>query len=231
MPSPSFQERSDRLLRELEARTEFAGQQVTVAGPEWVAIASALNWKELEEILSYLTSTKRVLSTPRSIAGADTVYAVKITLDGWQHLESLRESNPRSKVGFVAMKFSDRMWDVYDSAIAPALVAAGYEPQTVKRFQPRAGQPEYTEDLVAKIQMMIRRSRFVVADFSEHSAGVYFEAGFAKGLGRIVIWTAHEPPDQPLHFDTNHFEHLMWKDSDDLRIRLQERIEAILGRG
>jgi hypothetical protein len=35
----------------------------------------------------------------------------------------------------------------------------------------------------------IRRSRFVVADYTGQRNGVYFEAGFGLGLGLVVIPT------------------------------------------
>ncbi len=34
--------------------------------------------------------------------------------------------------------------------------------------------------------------RFMIADFTGHRGGVYFEAGFAHGLGIPVIWTCRE---------------------------------------
>ena len=40
-----------------------------------------------------------------------------------------------------------------------------------------------------------RHGGLVVADFTGHRGGVYFEAGFARGLGIPVVWTCHKEYD------------------------------------
>lgn len=225
LETPSFHKRADKLLEAIQRDTKFAGQPVDVDEPRWRAIAWCVE-EEFGEVLRYLVSTKRVQSTHQGKLGP-----VAIAPDGWAHLEKLHETNPTSSEGFVAMKFSDSMFSVYENAIAPAIVDAGYDPMIVPRFQPRPDTEGFTDDIVAKILMLVRRSRFVVADFSEPSEGVYFEAGYAKGLGRHVIWTRQKDAPGKPHFDTDHFDHIMWTDEDTLRQQLSERIEGQLGRG
>lgn len=81
----------------------------------------------------------------------------------------------------------------------------------------------------------IRRSRFLVADFTHEKAGarggVYFEAGFAFGLGIPVIYTCREDAIDKIHFDTRQYHHTAWKDSADLRDKLEKRILAVIGEG
>ena len=38
----------------------------------------------------------------------------------------------------------------------------------------------------------IRKSKFLIADFTGQRGGVYYEAGFAYGLGLPVIWTCRK---------------------------------------
>jgi hypothetical protein len=65
----------------------------------------------------------------------------------------------------------------------------------------------------------------MVADFTGQLAGVYYEAGFAMGLGRTVIWCCRKDEIGKLHFDTNHKNHIDWE-------RLYRRIRAtILAKG
>ncbi len=61
--------------------------------------------------------------------------------------------------------------------------------------------------------------------------GVYFKAGFAKGLGLDVIFTCLEDCIKDVHFDTSHFNHLIWTDPEDLRSRRQKLIEKTVRRG
>jgi nucleoside 2-deoxyribosyltransferase len=58
----------------------------------------------------------------------------------------------------------------------------------------------------------LRRSRFVFADLTHGNKGAYWEAGFAEGLGRPVIYTCREKEwsKDKTHFDTNHLNTIIW---------------------
>ena len=77
----------------------------------------------------------------------------------------------------------------------------------------------------------IRSARFVVADYTGARGGVYYEAGFAHGLGLPVVFMAKE--GTTIHFDTRQYNTIFWKAEDlaDARERLKNRILATLGRG
>jgi nucleoside 2-deoxyribosyltransferase len=81
----------------------------------------------------------------------------------------------------------------------------------------------------------IRRSRFLVADFTcepeKVRGGVYFEAGFARGLDIPIIWTCKDTSKKDLHFDTRQYPHILWEDSADLYKQLKDRIGALIGDG
>lgn len=133
------------------------------------------------------------------------------------------------KQAFVAMWFAPFMEEVYDLAFAPAIEAAGYEPVRIDR-------KEFLGKVDDEILAEIRKSKFVVADFTTDKeagvrGGVYYEAGFAQGLGLPAIHTCRSGLCEVLHFDTSHINHLFWENTEDLRGRLQNRIEAIVGRG
>jgi len=51
---------------------------------------------------------------------------------------------------------------------------------------------DHREKICDRMLAEIRRSQVVIADFTRHSQNVYFEAGFALALGRLVIWTCCE---------------------------------------
>jgi len=72
----------------------------------------------------------------------------------------------------------------------------------------------------------IKKCKFLIADFTEQKHGVYFEAGFALGLKRPVIYTCSEEDFKDTHFDTNHYPHIVYKNLDDLEIRLKNKIQA-----
>ena len=50
----------------------------------------------------------------------------------------------------------------------------------------RIDMKQFNEKICDHIIAEIRRSRFLIADVTGHRAGVYFEAGYAMGLGLPV---------------------------------------------
>src|SRR6266436_6864511 len=62
--------------------------------------------------------------------------------------------------------------------------------------------------------------RFVVADYTGQANGVYFEAGFALGLGLTVIPTCRADEVPKLHFDIRHLNTLAWTKPADLALKL-----------
>ena len=150
---------------------------------------------------------------------------------GYARYEELRKKSVDSSRAFVAMWFGKEMDAVYNGAIRPAIEDAGYEPDLVKNVQ-------HNRKIDDEIIALIRRSRFVVADFTagkpeEPRGGVYYEAGFAYGLGREVIFTCRRDFVEALHFDTRQYNHIVWEEAKlpDFREELRHRIEATIGPG
>ncbi|WP_322283469.1 hypothetical protein [Prosthecobacter sp.] len=148
----------------------------------------------------------------------------KVSAKGWDHLQSSGLSNSTS--GFVAMWFDDSVNIAWEQAFYPAIKAAGYAPL-------RIDKKEHNNKIDDEIMASIRGARFTVADFTGERGGVYFEAGFANGLGKPVIWTVRHDWLGKLHFDTRQFNHITWTEDklNELRDALKLRIEATIGRG
>ncbi|PZC47483.1 MAG: Nucleoside 2-deoxyribosyltransferase [Chloroflexi bacterium] len=145
----------------------------------------------------------------------------RLTPEGWQRLDQLRRTQTDSDQAFVAMSFDESVREAWDASIRPALVATGYRPI-------RMDQVEHNEKIDDRIIAEIRRCGLVVADFTEHKHGVYFEAGFALGLGIPVIWTCRSGDEKKAHFDTRQYNHILWNDVDELKQRLIDRIQATI---
>ena len=129
---------------------------------------------------------------------------------------------------FVAMWFHDSMLEAYETGIDAAVRAVGYRPLRIDR-------KEHVNKIDDEIIAEIRRSRFLVADFTSDPGcprgGVYFEAGFALALGKPVIWTCRQDLIDHVHFDTRQFNHIVWENPEELAERLKNRIGAVIGQG
>src|SRR5690242_12528535 len=145
-------------------------------------------------------------------------------MKGFKRLEVLQQPGKRSSVAFVAMWFDPTREGIYEDAIVPAIRDAGYQPLRIDKF-------EHVNRIDDEIVGQIRRSRFVVADFSGQRAGVYFEAGLMLGLGRNVIWMCERKELREVHFDTRQYNFIDYESRADAKIRLFYRILAIEGEG
>lgn len=79
--------------------------------------------------------------------------------------------------------------------------------------------------LMEKIYRCIRQSAFVIADVTEPKPNVFYELGFARGLGKNVIVTAKK--DTPLPFDIYDVPVAFWKNIEDLKSQVRESMAAI----
>jgi nucleoside 2-deoxyribosyltransferase len=155
--------------------------------------------------------------------GGPVTPLVKLTANGWNRIAELESNKPGadSIQAFVAMSFEGSLDSAYQNGIKKAIEAADYKAI-------RIDLKEHNEKICDSIGAEIRKSRFMVADFTGHRAGVYFEAGYALGLGIPVIWTCREDELANTHFDTRQYNHIDWKNELDLFERLKHRIEATI---
>jgi nucleoside 2-deoxyribosyltransferase len=177
--------------------------------------------QEVIEILGMLRETGYVEGEPE-------VHGVRPTAGGWQELERLQQTRTDSSQAFVAMWFNESTQEAYTKGIAKALSAVGYK---AVRIDKKEHNNKIDDEIVAEI----RRSRFLVADFTcapkEVRGGVYYEAGFAQGLGIPVIWTVKDSSLDDLHFDTRQYAHIVWQTADDLFEQLRNRVGRTIGDG
>lgn len=152
----------------------------------------------------------------------------RLTVAGHVRLAELETTHTPSSKAFVAMWFDESMNEAWDRGIAPAIRDAGYD-------SVRIDQREHVNKIDDEIIAEIRRARFVVADFTHGDTGarggVYYEAGFAHGLGIPVIFSCRKDNLDEVHFDTRQYNHIVWETSGDLRNQLTKRIAAVLGDG
>ena len=152
-----------------------------------------------------------------------------LTIDGYSRLEEINYTSSFSDQAFIAMWFDCSM-NLARKSILSAIKNAGYEPLIID-------QKHHINKIDDEIITEIRRSRFMVADFTQDKkgarGGVYYEAGFAHGLGIPVIFTCHEDCLENIHFDVRQYNCIIWKDKDleKLQKDLTNRITAILGDG
>ncbi|AWX59047.1 hypothetical protein AB432_030135 [Brevibacillus brevis] len=131
-------------------------------------------------------------------------------------------SHQKRPTVFIAMSFADELREA-GRYICDSIKAAGYEPILMH-------QKEHNEWIVPEIIYEIKRSLFVVADFTGQKNGVYYEAGFSKALDKVVIMTCRKDSFNDVNFDTSQINHIVWENENDLYEKLLTRIVKTIGR-
>lgn len=223
-------EKMDKLILFFDRKTHYLMQMVEVhSHNNGSAICYAHNDTELKGLLRALKDDGFI----RDSGGMDGCYY--LTVKGHDRAEKLKKKVSESDTAFVAMWFHDQMDSAYDNAIKPAIESK--ECGHFKAF--RVDEKEHNNDITDEIIAEIKASRFVVADMTGYRGGVYYEAGYARGLGKEVIitcrkdWFEGEEKDgewvkERIHFDINHLNIIVWETEEELKERLINRIRATI---
>lgn len=145
------------------------------------------------------------------------------TFDGLQYIEKLDEPNKDSKNIFVAFNFEKSLSEIFSTYIKQGIEELGFNYVVVNQ-----NTTEHNKAISDEIIAKLKSARVVIADFTNHRNSVYFEAGFAMGMKIPIIWTCQEGHTQDLSFDTRQYPHLIWKDGEDLKEQIINRIKVIL---
>jgi hypothetical protein len=231
-PLPKPAEQIDRLVIWIGEHQPSASEPATATGLEvsaWMGAAivrhnssRGLSWildqEEVKNLLDYDSDGR-----------GNILFRLKIS--GWNRYESTKRSQVNSRTAFMAMQFDPGLLQIVDDFFKLAVARAGFELKLLTDNQP-AG---LIDD---QLRVALRTARFVIADLTHANNGAYWEAGFAEGLGRPVIYTCRkvewdevdERGRHKVHFDTSHLVTIIWS-PDDLRNaadRLTATIRATL---
>ncbi len=233
-------EKAERLLEYLVQKSIYAGDKIAIGreGHE----ASSGQWMPdpsptIDAALSHvgIESEKELWFLLRHLARKEWIeaegfyrpFSCSVTVTGFRHVDD-RAVNTDTSQAFIAMWFHESMDEVFNEGLEPAVREAGFLPVRIDRV-------EHINKIDDEIIAEIRRSRFLVADFTHGCSGVrggvYYEAGFARGMRIPVFYTCRFDMVDHLHFDTRQFSHVVWRNAADLREKLRNRIVAVLGEG
>lgn len=219
LPDYSPREKQLILLKNIERKTEYPGQRVMLDFRYDIPLA----WASTDEEFLYYINYLQDRGFLNSNMSAPCFY-VTITPDGWDYLEQHDRRIEERTQAFVAMSFSEDLKPIWEGPIFNAIKKAGYKPY-------RVDAEPHIDRIDVKIISEIKNSRFIVADITEQKRGVYFEAGYALGMGLSVIWCVRKDDLENAHFDTRQYNHIVWETAEDLEDQLYNFICAIIGKG
>lgn len=203
---------------------KFFGSDKKITDPDLAASIGAIDTDDVKWAADALNKSALIEFT---IATIDQTFRGRITPTGWNHVEELKRAHIASRYAFFARQFkNDDLDTLNQDCLKQAVADTGFELRTVTQ---KAGHID------AIIEDEIRRCRFLIADLSDDNAGAYWEAGFAEGLRKPVIYICREKEkdgktDKKTHFDTDHRQTVRWdlKNLDDTAKRLKAVIRNTL---
>lgn len=156
-------------------------------------------------VASYLRDQRLINYAEVHAHNAPSQLNIQMLPAGWERFEQLNREGTTSRTAFMAMQYNNAELDsLVQGVLRPAVEATGFELRVLTDV-PRAG---LIDD---RLRVEIRRSRFLIADITHENLGAYWEAGFAEGLGKPVIYTCQRDVFSSVaHFDTNHHLTVMW---------------------
>jgi len=205
-PLPRPREQADFLVRWLAGNCPGPGETVVVNYENNGAIAGAKSENGFELVIDHLFDSDLVTGEKSSALGCgDTAFAT-LTFAGWDHYENLLRSGQVYRKAFMAMKFGDAALDnILEKVLKPSAEKAGFDLYKLTDI-PKAGLIDN------RIRVEIQASDFVAADLTHDNHGAYWEAGYAEGLGKPVIYLCEKSKFEQAktHFDTNHHLTILW---------------------
>ena len=214
----SINDKLENFIRFLAKQTDFFGKEINIDFRKDFPITYSKISSEINNIF-YLCVDLGLIEIIRGSDGPEQ--SAKLTLQGWHKSEEIKESGTFSKKCFVAMSCNEGLREIYENGIKKAIEEAGYQPVFIER-------EEHNEKICDLIIFEIRSSKFLVADVTKQRQNVYYEAGFAHGLKRNVIWTCHSDEIGDVHFDTRQYNYIVWETAEDLKKKLYNRIKATI---
>jgi nucleoside 2-deoxyribosyltransferase len=214
-------EKQEKLLKAISILSDYPGKPISLSPVSDASLAWAKNQTEFKYYLDSLIE-RGLLKNARETYDDPDIFVI-ITGMGWEFLESNENKHEDKLQCFVAMSFDQELKSIFDQGISPAIRECGYRPY-------RVDSEPHLERIDAKIISEILESRFLVADVTGQKAGVYYEAGFAHGLGIPVIWSVRKDELDKVHFDTRQYNHIVWEDENNLKEQLVRFVLATIGR-
>ncbi len=208
-PGPSPAEQAVKAIRFIGNSVSETGERLERLPPDFYAVIGAPN-PEFAARLAVELDQRGILTgiDASSLDGTDLL-DINLTLDGWERYEAEKRGQVAGSYGFIAMQFGDSVLDPFvETVVKPALKEGiGYDLVDMRSVA-RAG----IIDNIMRAQ--IRDAAFVIVDLTHDNSGAYWEAGYAEGLGKPVIYICEKSKfeDAKTHFDTNHCTTVLWSE-------------------
>ena len=205
-PLPKPREQADIFIRWLANNAGSPGEAVLVGPNTHRTIMGAKTAQGFILVLRHLIKSGQLDGPPSDRVDASGPSRIALSFNGWDYYEQLQHGKGTHRKAFMAMKFGEGELDsVLENVLKPAAWKTGFLLEKLNDT-PMAG---LIDD---RLRVEIQAADFLIADLTHDNLGAYWEAGYAEGLGKPVIYTCEKEKfdKDKTHFDTNHHLTVVW---------------------
>lgn len=123
---------------------------------------------------------------------------------------------------FVLMSFSPELDDVYEALRTSARLVPNRQ-VTLQRIDSQMGDYKITDEILYRI----RTAGLVIADLTFERPNVYYELGYARGIGKTVLHCAKQ--GTVLHFDIKDFKTIFYASAIELQQKMFGELQYFYG--
>ena len=199
---PSLNEQLDNLIRFIAENSKY-GEAIFIHPEMDTSVIGSLNQDSIRLLMNTIEHFGYLEQMSFDFTGW---YKVSLSFQGWQYFMELESGDQVSNKAFIAMKFGNEELDhLVNDYLREAVRQTGFRLE-------RADDNKEAGLIDAKMRVQIRTSRFLIVDLTHDNYGAYWEAGFAEGLGKPVIYICNKTKfeEEQTHFDTNHQHTVLW---------------------
>ncbi len=203
---PSAIEQVENLVIYL-AETLLPGNQAPISYRHCQAIVGATGHDGFGWVLKSAYDIGWIQGTPAEDRNDQfELLSGSLTIEGWKWYNEIGR-HKHSRIAFMAMPYGEEaLASIVDDHFKPAVKQTGFNLVRLDE-QPNAGIIDY------HLRVGIRRSRFLISDITHDNHGAIWEAGFAEGLGRSVIYTCEASKLKGKHFDIRNCQMVPWDEN------------------
>jgi hypothetical protein len=207
LPSPS--EQATNIIRYIGDHVTKAGLPLLDLPLGFATDIGAINLERAAKVLEQLIERGVVSGMVQYPLGMDPLIdELDLTLEGWAQYEDERRGRYFGKYGFVALQFDDAILDPFlkDHVKPGVKQRLGYDLVDLREL----AQPGIIDNLM---RIKIRDAAFVLIDLTHDNRNAFWEAGFAEGLGKPVLYICERKvfSARARPFNTSHLTAVLWE--------------------
>lgn len=216
---PDVAEQVENLIYYLGCQQKSAGDRIGLLYLKVLFQIGAIEPHDVMFLIRGLIEEKVIVGSLGSQSAS-----IVLTIKGWDRFAQLAKGVEAGNQGFMAMPFGyEDLTRIFYEHWKPATRQTGLPLERLDE-NPSAGSISH------RMQVEIRRSKYLVAELTHNNPGAYWEAGFAEGLGKPVIYLCEksffDDPQNGVHFDVSQKQGVIWEANrlDEAR----EQLKAII---